>query len=70
MDSFTALVLPLGLAALPQEVALGLEVREPGAVRPPEAEQLAVPRRGREPVVVHDVLLGQLAGALLHQSVA
>ena len=43
---------PLCLAALPQEVALRLEVREPAAVRTPEAEQLAVPRRGREPVVV------------------
>ena len=33
-------------------VALGLEVREPGVVRPPEAEQLAVLCRDREPVVV------------------
>ena len=33
-------------------VALGLEVREPGVVRPPVAEQLAVLCRDREPVVV------------------
>ena len=47
---------PLCLAALPQEVALGLEVREPAAVRPPEAEQLAVPRRGREPTIQYSTV--------------
>ena len=47
---------PLCLAALPQEVALRLEVCEPAAVRPPEAEQLAVPRRDREPTVQYSTV--------------
>ena len=53
------------MSALAEEVALGVEVCEPLAARALPALVLALPRGVREPVVGHDVVLGEVASPLL-----
>ena len=59
------LILHFRVPALAEKVALGVEVCEPLAPRALPALILALPRGVREPVVGHDVVLGEVTSPLL-----